>query len=154
MKTFYDWWTFLEEEQSAKEDQPSHTRTLRDTLKVNPSALIGMTIPFSGDLRGKRYNMVGLVVKEFDDDENPTRVKLSMFNNSPNMDAQVRFSKGEQDKDKDKDEYEINPDEDDIDISLEEFDEILGKGWEPAAQAAAAGGAGGSPGGMPGGLGM
>ncbi len=118
MRSFYQW---LEDQ-----DKPSHTKTLRDSLKVDPSTLIGTTIPFTGILGDKRYNMVGLVVVGFDDDKNPTRVKLNIMGDSPNMDDEVRF--------KDKGDTKTTPDTGDIDISLEEFDKILSKGWEPAIQ--------------------
>jgi hypothetical protein len=136
MRTFYDWWVFFEQE------QPSHTLTLKNSLRINPTSLIGTTVPFSGILGDKRYNMVGLTVVGFDDDANPKRVRLSILGDSPNMDKEVRF------KD-DKEKSEIEPDVGEIDISLEEFDQILGKGWEPALQQ---GGAGGNPLGPMGGM--
>ena len=145
MRNFYDWWVFLEEDnvedlKRADDAQqgaskPSHTKTLRDSLKINPQQLIGTTIPFSGILGDKRYNMVGLTVVGFDDEKNPTRVKLSIMGESPNMDDEVRFKDGDS---------KTEPDSGVIDISLEEFDKILSKGWEPAIQQG-----GGMGGGMP-----
>lgn len=137
MKTFYEW---LREQDEQPSEQPSHVRTLRDTLKANPQSLIGTMIPFNGKIGEKLYNMVGLIVAGFDDDHNPTRVKLKIFNNSPNMDSLVRFDG------KNKDKSATQPDDGEIDVSLEEFDQILSKGWEPALQGA--GGAGGPPMGM------
>jgi hypothetical protein len=136
MKTFYEWCIFIEEEGS----KPSHVRTLRDTLNVSPQSLIGVEVPFSGKLGDKLYNMVGLVVTGFDDDTNPTRVKLKIVNKSPNMDSLVRFDKS---ADKSGDKSAVAPDEGEIDVSLEEFDQIFGKGWEPAMQMG--GGAGVGP---------
>ena len=151
VKNLYQWWIFLEQENVESlrkaddaQDKPSHTKTLRDSLKINPATLIGTTIPYSGILGDKQYNMVGLVVVGFDDNENPTRVKLNIMNQSPNMDADVRFKGGD---------TKVSPDEGTIDISLEEFDKILSKGWEPAIQGQGGMGMGmGMPGGGP--LGM
>jgi hypothetical protein len=137
MKTFYEWLA-LEDQPS----QPSHVKTLRDTLKASPKSLIGTTVPFTGKLGDKMYNMIGLTVMGFDDDINPTRVRLQIVSSSPNMDSMVRFAS------KDKNKSPTMPDEGQIDVSLEEFDQIFGKGWEPATQMGGGAAGGGPPMGM------
>ena len=140
MKTFYEWYIFLEEEDK-EEENPSHVKTLRDTLKASPKSLIGTMVPFTGQLGDKNYNMIGLIVLGFDSEISPTRVKLRIVSQSPNMDSMVRFAG------KDKNKSATTPDEGIIDVSLEEFDQIFSKGWEPAAMGGGAG-AGGPPMGM------
>ena len=140
MKTFYEW--LLREGEA-----PSNLVVLKQTLRINPSALIGTTYSFSGELNGKNYPVVGLTVVGFDDPEKPNRVKLQIVGDSPNMPDQTTFS-----SDKDDVKTKTSPDEGIVDMSLEDFELMAGQGWGSAITAAAAGGgaAGGAPPGMPG----
>lgn len=135
MRTFYEW--LLQEE-----DAPSNLVVLKQTLRINPSALIGTTFNYTGQLNGKDYPTVGLIVVDFDSDK-PSRVKLQIMGDTPNMPDQTTFT-----SDKDDVKTKTAPDEGIIDVSMEDFEKMIGQGWGPATQAAAAGG--GAPGGMPG----
>jgi len=137
MKTFYEWLKLREDDQPAK----SHNLVvLKQTLRIDPSALIGMTFNYTGQLNGKDYPTVGVTVVGFDDPDKPTRVKLQILGDTPNMPDQTTFV-----SDKEKLKTKTTADDGIVDVSLEDFEQIIGQGWGPAVQAAAAGGAGGQP---------
>jgi hypothetical protein len=137
MRSFYQW--LLEGGQP-----PTNLVVLKQTLRINPSALIGMTFNFSGELNGKNYPLVGLTVVGFDNPDKPNRVKLQIIGDTPNMPDQTTFV-----SDKSDIKTKTSPDDGIVDMSLEDFEQTVGQGWQPALQAGAAGG-GGMPGGMPG----
>jgi hypothetical protein len=135
MRTFYEW--LLREEEA-----PSNLVVLKQTLRINPSALIGTTINYSGQLNGKDYPTVGLTVVGFDDPDKPSRVKLQIIGDTPNMPDQTTFV-----SDKDDVKTKTSPDDGVVDMSLEDFEKALGQGWGPALAAGGMGGA--APGGPP-----
>lgn len=138
MKTFYEW--LLREG-----DAPSNLVVLKQTLRINPGALIGTTVNYSGVLNNKDYPTVGLTVIGFDNPDNPSIVKLQIIGDTPNMPDQTTFS-----NDKDDVKTKTSPDDGIVDMSLEDFEKAFGQGWGSAITAAAGGGAGGAPPGIPG----
>ena len=141
MKTFYEWLLLREDE------APKNLVVLKQTLRINPSALIGTTFSYSGILNNKEYPIVGLTVVDFDDPTSPQRVKLKIIGDTPNMPDQTTFA-----DDKEETKTKTSPDDGIVDVSLEDFEKILGQGFGPAMGGGDMGGAGGPPGagGMPG----
>jgi hypothetical protein len=118
-------WVLLKE---AEEEQPNYVKTLGSALKIDPMSLIGLSVPFTGVIGNKRYNLVYLTIEEFDDYTNPKRAKIKIGGQNPHMAQQVQFNKSKDDED-----LEATPDDDQIiDLSIDELNQVLGQGWQPA----------------------
>jgi hypothetical protein len=138
MKTFKEWLKLREEDD---DDKPSHSGTLKDVLNVSRDSLVGTSIPYSGKIGDKMYNLIPLIVKRFlPSSEEPTHVEVEIdTSENPSLALQVIWSKDDKEDEEPK---KASPDSGPIFITIGDFDSALGQGWGPGMMGAGGGGGG------------
>jgi hypothetical protein len=136
MLKFREW---LIEAEDKEDDDPKHLQAMKDVLEIDYDALEGTSVPYTGTLGNKTYNMLPTIVDKFmPDAENPTQVQLKIDSSeNPHLAQQVIWAKEQGDP------KMAEADEGCFIITIKEFNDMFQTPWVGALQGGMGGGMGG-----------
>jgi hypothetical protein len=127
MLKFRKW---LIEAEEKDEDDPKHLQALKDVMNIDYESIEGQSVPYTGTLGNKTYNMLPTIVDKFiPSTEEPTHVQLKIDSSeNPHLAQQVVWAKQQGDP------KMAEADDGCFIITVKEFDDMFSVPWQTALQ--------------------